>query len=325
MRHTFGQAKQALARFASGFGLLDVGGTINTAMDELSRSRTWQRLRKVVRFDLAGEYFALPQDCGTLLRAAIDSKPVSIRSTEYEFLHSGPGDLDFADPDWAPIYGIQRLGVYPVMHTPDDALPLCAFSTVVPSGPLRVRGKNTDGDSIVETVPITIWTGPDSVDDIVVAGVSKTTKSFAEIDSVTVPQDATAYISLFNIDTSLTLLSRMHPKQPVPEFTRYRLPGFSSTMDATYRVLAEVSPRFVPLVDDDEVLPFDSLLPVQFMMQSLWSMEAGEVKAADEYRQRALSLLVGREETETERQTLHIVNQLYDGSAGEALDRMQNI
>jgi hypothetical protein len=78
-------------------------------------------------------------------------------------------------------------------------------------------------------------------------------------------------------------------------------------------------------VDDDEVVPFDSLLPVQFMMQSLWSMEAGEVKAADEYRQRALSLLVGREETEVERQTLHIVNQLYDGSVGDALNQMANI
>lgn len=318
MRHTFGQAKQNLARYASSYGLVDLAASVNTAMDELSRSRVWQRLRKVMRFTATSEYFALPQDCGTLVRAAVDRVPVSIRSTDYEFLHSGPGDLDFAEAGLAPLHGIQRVGVFPTMNEIVDILPLAAFSTAVPTSALRVRGKDVNGDRIVATVPVTAWAGPDAAADLVASAVTKTTLEFAEIDSVVVPGDATAYISLYSVGDELSLLSRMHPKVAVPEFTRYRLPGFSSTTDASYRVLAEVALRFLPLVDDDEIVPFDSLLPIQFMLQSLWAMEAGEVKTADEYRQRAELLLLRREENELERQTLLVLNPLYDGSPGQA-------
>jgi len=326
MRYTFGQAKQALARFASGYGLMDVGSSVNTAMDELSRSRTWTRLRKTVRLDVGSEYFALPQDCGSLIRAAVDRTPVTMRGTEYEFLHSGPGDLDFAEAGWAPLHGIQRVGVYPTMYGLADIMPLAAFSTVAVSGPLRVRGRDANGDKIAEDVPVNVWTGPDA--DVDPATASHTTNEFADIDSVTLPSDATAYITLsaFSTDGDVYVLSRMHPKVVIPEFTRYRLPGFNTSEDGkVYRVLAEVALRSIPLVDDDEVVPFDSLLPVQYMMQAMTAMEAGEVKTADDYRQRAEVLLIRREETELEKQTLHVVNMLYDGSPGDMSNRYENI
>jgi hypothetical protein len=326
MRYTYGQAKQALARFASGYGLMDVGAAVNTAMDELSRSRTWARLRKTVRLDVGSEYFALPQDCGALIRAAVDRTPVTVRGTEYEFLHSGPGDLDFTEAGWAPLNGVQRVGVFPTMYGLSDIMSLAAFSTAAPTGPLRVRGRDVNGDKIAVTVPVNVWTGPDDVVDP--DTVSKTTEEFADIDSVTLPSDASGYITLsaINADGDVYVLSRMHPKIVIPEFTRYRLPGFDTvTTDKVYRILAEVALRFIPLVDDDEVVPFDSLLPVQFMMQSVASMEAGEIKTADEYRQRAEVLLVRREESELEKQTLHVVNMLYDDSVGEMSNRYDNI
>lgn len=326
MRYTYGQAKQALARYASGYGLMDVGAAVNTAMDELSRSRTWARLRKTIRMDVGSEYFALPQDCGALIRAAVDRTPVTVRGTEYEFLHSGPGDLDFTESGWAPLNGVQRVGVYPTMYGLSDIMPLAAFSTAAPAGPLRVRGRNADGDKIAEDVPVNVWTGPDAEVDPDTA--SHTVNEFADIDSVTLPSDASGYITLsaFNSDGDVFVLSRMHPKIAVPEFTRYRLPGFdTATADKVYRILAEVALRFIPLVDDDEVVPFDSLLPVQYMMQSVAAMESGEIKTADDYRQRAEVLLVRREETELEKQTLHVVNMLHDGSVGQMSDLYENI
>ena len=325
MRYTFGQAKQSLSRYASAYGLVDVGATINTAIDELSRSRVWQRLRKVVRFTVTDEYFSLPQDCGAIVRAAVDSVPVSVHGLEYEFLHSGPGDLDFQEAGLAPLNGIQRVGVYPTMYDMPAALPLAAFTTVLPTGALRVRGKNANGDRVIVDVPVTQWAGPDDAAGLDPTTVTKSAESIAEIDSITLPNDASAYISLFSVGDELSNIARMHPKQTIPEFTRYRLPGFSATEGTTYRVLAEVALRFVPLAEDDEVLPFDSILPVQFMMQSMWAMEAGEVKAADDYRQRAEMLLMRREESELERQTLIVVNRIYDGSAGQASDNWANI
>ncbi|MBM4043565.1 MAG: hypothetical protein FJ279_00475 [Planctomycetes bacterium] len=327
MRYTFGQAKLALAKYASAYGLMDVGAAVNVALDELARGRNWARLRKTVRLDVGSEYFALPQDCGALVRAAVDQTPVSVRGTEYEFLHAGPGDLDFAEAGWAPLNGIQRIGVFPTMFALTDIMPLAAFTTTAaPSGPLRVRGRNADGDRIAEDVPVNVWTGPD--DTVDPDTISKTTNEFADIDSVTLPSDASNYITLSAIssDDDVYVLSRMHPKIVIPEFTRYRLPGFdTATTDKVYRVLAEVALRFIPLVDDDEVVPFDSLLPVQYMMQSVAAMEAGEIKTADDYRQRAEVLLARREESELEKQTLHVVNMLYDGSVGEMTNRFENI
>lgn len=327
VRHTFGQAKQALARFASGYALLDIGSAINTAMDELSQDkRVFSKLRKVMRLNVGSEYFALPQGCGNLIRAAIDGTPVTLQGPEYEFLHSGPGDLDFVDPGWAPLHGIQRVGVFPTMYALTEVMPLAAVSTAVPAGPLRVRGLDVNGERISETVTVTPVTSLD--DELAPEDVTWTTKEFASIESVTVPSDASAYLRLVSVSGGgdIYTLSRMHPKVAIPEFTRYRLPGFSPhTTNKTYRVLAEVALQFIPLVDDDEVIPFDSLLPVQYMMQAMASMEAGEVKTADEYRQRAEVLLLRREESELEKQTLHVVNMLYDGSPGEMTDRYNNI
>lgn len=329
MRYTFGQAKQYLARYASGYGLTDLGATINTALDELSRSRNFQRLRKVMRFTATSESFALPQDCGALYRAAIDGTPVSIRGTDYEFLHAGPGDLDFATAGFAPQYGIQRLGVYPTMGDPDGVVPLAAFSVTPPPGAvIRVVGKDANGDRIAENVPVTAWSGPEDADTLDPAAVAHTTNSFGEITNIVLPADAAAYISLYGVDEDggeLQFLSRMHPKQRVPEFTRYRLPGFSATVGDTYQLLAEVAVKFVPLVEDEDVIPFDTLLPVQFMMQSMWAMDAGEVKTADEYRQRAELLLLRGEETELERQTLVVLNPMYDGSPGQMSNDYANV
>jgi len=326
MRYTFGQAKQVLAKYASAYGLMDPGAAVNTALDELARSRNWAQLRKTVRLDVGSEYFALPQDCGALMRAAVDQTPVSVRGTEYEFLHAGPGDLDFAESGWAPLNGVQRVGVYPTMFGLSDIMPLAAFSTVAPDGLVRVRGRDVNGDKIAENVPVNVWTGPDDTVDPDTA--LKTTNEFADIDSVTLPSDASGYITLsaINAEGDVYVLSRMHPKIVIPEYTRYRLPGFDTlTSGKVYRILAEVALRFIPLVDDDEVVPFDSLLPVQYMMQAVAAMETGEIKTADEYRQRAEVLLARREENALEKQTLHVVNMMYDGSVGEMTNRYENI
>jgi len=326
MRYTFGQAKRLLAPYASAIGMLDVGAAVNTAIDELSRTRTWARMRKLVRFTIDGENFALPQDCGAIIRAAVDYVPVSVRSTEYEFLSSGPGDLDqFAETGYAPMHGIQRTGVYPTAYSPAAALPLAAFATAAPTGPLRVRGMNADGEKIVATVPVNVWTGYDDADTVDLDAISKTAWSFLEIDSVTVPDDGSAYISLFSVGDSLAALARFHPKVAIPEFTRYRMPGFSGTAGTTYRMLAEVHQKVLPLVDDDEVVPFDSLLPVQYMMTAITKMEAGEVETADKYRERAALMLVGREENELERQAPIVVNKLLEFSSGSVSDDWANI
>jgi hypothetical protein len=326
MLTTFGQAKKSLAPFTGAYQLGDIGSAINMAVDELASSRNWQQLKQTRRFTATGEFFAVPQDCESVIRCAVDGKPVSVRGADYEFLHSGPGDLDFLPVGYAPANGLQDLGYFATMYDFTDGSGLVCFGTAdAPEGDIRIRGRNLAGDVMSGTVPYQKLTSMEDVDDPVALTVTPLT-GFTFVDRVILPADAGSYISMYaTLSGAHSFVSRMHPSIKVPEFRRYRLPGFSAVADASYRILAEIRLRAMPLIEDDDALPFDSILPVQYMLTSMWNMSSGEVKTANDYRQSALALLLGREEAKQERQGLLVVNALYDGSLGQMSEQYDNI
>jgi len=305
----------------------DIGAAINNACEELSMTKNWRQIRKVIRLVIESDYFALPQESETVIRACVDGAPVTMHGTDIEFMLSGPGDFDYTDAGRAPVNGLQDLGTFPTMYTPPAAAKLYFFSTAVPGGEVTVRGRIADGTIVTEIVPVNSWAAVTDLDTHVAADYTGTANEFEDIERVVLPDDTQAYVSCYS-DNGGTwgFLSRMHPSVKVPAFRRYRVPGFD-TEDATtsYRVLAEVRVRYLPLVDDEDVLPFDSLLPVQYMLQSLWKMGAEDIKAADEYRMRAEGLLVRSEEVKEERGGVSVVNSVYDGSPGEASAMFDNI
>lgn len=327
MQATFGQAKRILARHAGSNALGDIGAAINTACEELSMTKNWRQIRKVVRLLVQSDYFALPQECETVIRACVDGKPVTMHGTDIEFMLSGPGDFDYTDAGRAPIFGLQDIGTVPVMYTPASAGKLFFFSTTAPGGEITVRGRTTSGEIVTEIVPVNEWTAVSDLDTHVAADYDGTVNDFEDIERIVLPDDAQAYISCYsNISAVWGFLSRMHPSVKVPAFRRYRVPGFNTgDPDISYRILAEVRIRYLPLVDDEDVLPFDSLLPVQYMLQSLWKMAAEDIKAADEYRMRAEGLLVRSEEVKEERGGVVVMNSVYDDSPGEVSDMYDNI
>lgn len=311
MTYTFAEAKRKLAGHISAYGLADISGAVNEALDELSQTKSWQRMRKVIRFTVTGERFALPQDCGKLIRCAVDGTPVSVHGQDYEFLHSGPGDLDYAEAGYAPVNGVVRVGMFPTMFALAAPAHLAAFSPTPPDDPLSVIVRSAAGE--ISTVQVTVNAGDATVDG------TATAAEYAEVLAVTLPPGCEAYITLYGIsDAGLDYLSRMHPRVRVPEFARYRLPSFSADADASYRVLAEVGLKFLPLVSDEDPIPFASLRPVQYMIQSMASMDTGEIREADEFRARAELELMRREDNENEKQGLLLLNQLYEGSAGQS-------
>ena len=325
MTYTFAEAKQRLARYASSYGLGDVSAALNEALDELARTRSWQRLRRIARLTVGGEYFALPQDCGQIRRAAVDGTPVRIVGADHEFLSGGPGDFDYLSRGLAPIFNIQRVGIYPTMFAPTAASKLAAFSTTAPTGSIFAKIRNADGDTLTVTVPCTVWAGTTDAAGLDAGTVTATALEATEILGITLPPDASDYISLYGVaDGELTFLSRMHPRIRVPEFTRYRVPGFSSETDASYGLLVECGLQPLPLSDDNEPVPFDSLRSLQYMLQSLWYAESGELEHSAKYRAMAEASLLRREDTENERQTMLIINPLYEGSNGEVSTYWEN-
>lgn len=335
MPYTFGQAKRKLADYASSHELGDIGAAINTAVEELATSKNWQNLRRVKRFAAYGQYFPIPQDCESVIRACVNGKPISMHGVDYDFLSSGPGDLDYIEAGYAPTHGIQDTGFYPTMYdlTDPDGARLCAFGTGDLSGEaIRVKGKNQLGEITVADVYYKTWADADlgtAAEDAVAvaaavdADATTAGKLFCEIDKVVLPEGADAYIHLYAlVDGVFTFLSSMHPSERIPSFRRYRLAGFSSEADAYYSVLAEVKLKAIPMVNDWDPMPFESLLPVQYMLQSMWQMNSGEIKAADDYRQRAILALMTREDSQQERQSMVILNTHYDGSLGQASEEL---
>jgi hypothetical protein len=315
MTYRFGDAKQKLARYAGAQGLTDISHALNEAMDELAATRSWQRLRKVMRFDIASEYFALPQDCGRLTRCAVDGVPLRTVGQDYEFLGAGPGDLDYFDNLGMGITAVKREGIFPTMNAMHLTGQLCAFSVTPPAdGGIKARVRTSDGDIADVVIPCRSGVSTSYLATDLGAN-SVTAETVSEIISMTLPSDASAYISLYFTDgTTFYFLSRMHPRVRVPEFTRYRIPGYET--DGTYRILVECGLNFLPLVDDDDPIPFASLRPLQYTLQAFHAMDSGEVQTAENYRKSAELMLIRREDTENEKQGLVIINQMHGGSGG---------
>lgn len=324
MTYRFADAKLKLMRYAGAYGATDISHALNEAMDELAATKSWQRLRKVMRFDIASEFFALPQDCGRITRCAIDGIPARTVGQDYEFLGAGPGDLDYFDNLGMGIIVVKREGIFPTMNGMSSVGRLCAFSATPPAdGGIKARVRKSDGD--IADVVIPCRSGVSTSYLATDLGVnSVTAESVSEVLSITLPSDASAYISLYYTDgTTFFFLSRMHPAIRVPEFTRYRIPGYET--DGSYRILTECGLHFLPLVDDDDPIPFDSLRPLQYMLQAFHAMDSGEVQTAENYRKSAELMLIRREDTENEKQGLVIINQTYPGSSGESSEYWENV
>lgn len=326
MQATFGQAKRILARNMGSNLLGDPGAAINSACEELSMTKNWRNLRRVVRLIADGEYLALPQESESIVRACVDGLPVTMHGTDIEFLLSGPGDFDYTEAGRAPVNGLQDMGYFATMYNPSAAGKVYFFSVTPPSGQVTIRGRVASGELVTETVEINQWTSVSDLDTGLPADYVGSTNEFEEIDRVTLPDDVSAYTSMYVANgTAWGFISRMHPNIKVPSFRRYRIPGFSSVEDIAYRIMAETRVRYLPLLDDDDPLPFESLLPVQYMLQSIWKMNAEDIKAADDFRLRAEGLLARAEEVREEKAGVTVVNSVYDGSPGDACRSFDNI
>lgn len=330
MLYTLGQAKSRLAH-ATIFSSMTPVDAINQAIDLLASSDNWARLRRTVRLLSTNYVLPLPQQYKTLTRAGIGRRTISVHGPEFEFLHGGPGDYTLAPEGFAELSGFIESGFFPTEFDITTAGKLVAFSTQDPAPDLQVLGADADGNPVSISVPVNTWAGPANL-EAALAIATKTTETVSEISRVFVDNEATKYISLYVVvDDVPTYLAKYHPKVLVPEFRRYRLPSGNSCRtdyygvqltdredalhvhtDGYYQVYAEVTLNTLPLVEDSDVLPFDSLQPLEEMLQAMWCFRSNEAKAGADYQALAVSHLKQREQQEQRRQTFTVENVLYD-------------
>lgn len=338
--------------YASG----DLKSLVNKAVRALARMKGWQCLRKVVRFISDSPQFTLPQGCSGLVRACVNGRPATVRGQDFRFLHSGPGDTDVATvrrppPGFTAVRNVVSAGVSPVMTEVQGPFRLFGYAddadagSQAPAPALMVTALDATG-RLVKVPMVTgglLYSWPQyGADGSLSSGTEADAASTSPVDLSAVVSVAVGhvesgafapgatsdrYVTLYAAhgpDLAVrTPVALYHPGVAAPAFRRYSASGLPP--DRPFEVLAEVTIDPLPLVSMSDVLPFEALEPVEWMIRADWEMRSGEVSKAEKYRADAAQWLQAQEITDETFQTSVVVNSVYTGSMGELTGEMENI
>lgn len=318
--YTFGQAKRLLSRNAYLHGKAPVGEQINDAVMALSGLNGWECLRRIVRTSSATSLLTLPQGVAGLVRVCVNGEPASLHGTDYQFIHSGPGDLEgFMSRGFRLVPGtdVADLGFSPVMTEPPGPVFLVAESYHYgerPQAPITVSGLTPMGDRV--TVKLNVDEGEFGVLPSYERFYDRTGTAFMSIDSVVLDDAADDYIALFGMTSAgeVVHLGRYHPFVKVPKFRRYKI---KTAQPGPYDILAEVRIDPLPLVNDDDVVPLPSLEPIKLMMLYDVNLALNEMQTAQQYLQQAVQWLQQMQVADNTVQTPVVQNVIFEGSGGD--------
>jgi hypothetical protein len=325
MFYTFGQAKIKLARFADG-GVCDAGTVINDAIERLSTTDLWRCMKRLVRLYVYHQVLPLPQNVASILRINIEGKPSHVWATDYQFLSAGPGDLDFhPSSEGITDIGAGHCTMFDIPEDESATLFAIADNQSDIGKELDLRVILSDGTDRSWKLKLAAWSGG-IVGQVDTSSTPVTKSACARVSNVVLPSDLVGYVSLYaNLsDGAMHFLGKYHPQILVPDFRRYRINRTTSATVAL-NVLAEVRLSFVPLVSDNDVVPFDSLAAVQAMMQSIGAMNAGDLQKSMGFQALAAALMSSQEMTQTRSQGITVENALYDLSPGKATANLVNL
>lgn len=317
---TFGQAKRLLNRAPYVQGMSDVGERINAAVAALAGLNGWEFLRRLVRTFSATPVFSLPQGVAGLVRVCVNGRPSSIHGTDYQFLHSGPGDLEnYIGHGYRLLRSsdVADLGYSPILCSINEPMFLVATSAKVDEGreqaPITVTGLTPSGIRITKKYEVVQGVFGQPPDYSVFEDTNDT--AFDSIESVVLDANADEYISLWGMTqrAKTIMLGHYHPSIQVPKFHQYRIEAGRGPFD----ILAEVRIDPLPLIDDSDIIPIPSIEPVKLMMLYESYLTLNELTTAQQYMQQAMSWLQQMQVADNTVQTPVVQNTLFEGSGGE--------
>ncbi len=291
MLHTKLDAANFCAKYVAD-GRAATDSLVTTTLDEaqmiLINEGDWKSTVQKIRVRVNNNSFALPRNVETILKAyhADDHhlSPSRVWSMGYELLDGGPGVIGAGanDHEWVDLIdlGDGWPMMFPIGNT---ARPLVAFSTGDDDSGKTIRVRGRDGghaeispDTPGEDLVIRRWKG--GVEGTVDSGqIKATTNEFVEIDFIKKPV-TTGYVSIFayqSSDHAMWFLGKYHPNETQPSFRRYKLTGRTSvTTEDCLTLLVKL--RYVPLVDDTDVLIIQNLPALRLMCQSIHSRNMGD-------------------------------------------------
>jgi hypothetical protein len=317
--YTFGQAKQMLARAPYLHGTADIGELINNAVSALAGLNGWEFLRRLVRMFSPTPVISLPQGVAGLTRICLNGRPASIHGTDYQFMHSGPGDLDgFLRRGFRLLPGgdLADLGYSPIMVPMPAPMHFAATSAHYddrPQAPITVSGLTPNGERA--TLTLDVGSGQPGVAPDYAEFHADAATQLINVESVVLDAHADDYITLWGMDQRgvVRMLGHYHPSVQVPKFRQYRI----SAGPGPYDILAEARIDPLPLVNDEDVVPIPSLEPIRLMMLYEHQIAMNELQSAQQYMQQAVQWLQQMQVADNTVQTPVVQNTLFEGSGGD--------
>lgn len=296
---TLGQAKIALAPFcgATGMPITDPRVTkyINKAVEELANTGDYPGVvdRWFFRFNQLSGYMALPYYFDRLMQVTTDGVPRMIGSPWYEMVAYGPGIQDDYDergnkrrcwtstvidrgdspvqrqvPDLFELTGPWTLRVYTAVDEQESA----ANPPVI-----NIQGLDADG-LIIRS--LSNGTGDfeyiNGVDFLMDVNQTFTTsdQQFSKITGVSKPE-TNGYIKVTAWNGTVEVeLSNYAFNETTPSYRHYFIPSIvrrCDSCDDEYRILiARCRKRFVPAVQDEDILMIGNLNALEEMIIAQW-------------------------------------------------------
>lgn len=315
----------------------DLTSKINKAIRSLSGMRGWQCLRRVLRFSSAGPRFVLPQGCAGLVRVCVNGRPSTVRGQDFRFLQSGPGDITAGrarpvPPGFTKVGNVLEDGTTVLMSEPYGPFRVFAYKdSPTGSASFTLTGTDIGGRRIRQVVQTPYdWPVYDAHGEITsgteVADAETLPFVFTSVDSIVIDEGATTNITLYAEDAESYMrfpIALYRPDVRVPSFKRYLLPDVRPGQPVELFVEARVDP--LPLVNMTDVLPFETIEPIEWMIRSDWEMRSGEVSKGESYRNNAANWLMAQEIADDTVQTSFVINSPYAGSPGEISKEAENI
>jgi hypothetical protein len=208
------------------------------------------------------------------------------------------------------------------MLDPPGPFRLFAISSGVDDPPLFVKGVAPDGEIVrIRLKVFDEGTDPASIDT---SSADDASPLLSHVVSVTLDQSAEHYVNLYCVDANAQRYSiaNYNPSVKAPVFHRYDIQGKTR---GSVDILAEVRIDPLPLIEGSDIVPFDTLEPIEWMVQASWCMKSGEIDAAQKLSTMAANWLKAKETVANKVQTIVIANSLYSGSLGEMSADAANI
>ena len=357
MLYTLAQAREKVKRFVDSGSCVTsvIDARINEALERLTDHVDFECMRAVVRISTCNNCFSLPYNVEKLLFVDVDGTPAKIFGRAYQFLSSGPGDLDMRGTG-SGFKDLLDQGEFPTQfdipasYTASDGtevdlsasgLQLLALSTskTDEGKVLKVRGfkGSGNGDEVYtdgvpgEEIPIHYWTGgaEGRIHGVWNIDFTPSTNRFKEVTEIIKPETS-GYVTLYAVavsnlapaTTHFSFLAKFHPRQTIPQFRRYAITNHLSASGCPASVLALVKLRHVPLVDADDILPIDSVQALKLMVMALREENAGNLAGADVYESKALAVMLNREKSWTQSDGVPVIyNSDYRTSLGRKMNR----